>query len=523
MIGGLMKTTSQYALAAAAGLFVGALAFTPAKAADLGGDCCADLEERVAELEATTARKGNRVVSLQVSGRVNRAIMVWDDGVDSDVYHVDNDHSSSRLGFSGSGAMKPGWTAGYDVVFNVQEADSSQVSQQEHDTNDSGQPNAFDIRRARVYLQSEQFGRVTLGQGQSATDGTSEVDLGYGNYSNDPLYNFGFTVRDAQGIEGLTYGDLGFNLDGAGRTLNFRYDTPSFYGFILSTSFGENDYADVALRFSKEWNSIRFAAAAGYVWRSSPGRLGEDEEPDEEQFSASASIMHTPSGLFLTGAYAQRDIDDSTTTISGCAATDGADPASDLDLNTTTGDQDPDSCAYGLAEDADGGTSFANVIAAADADFAVNPDENQFYSVKGGIQKDFTGLGATTVFGFYSHFEDFATGSIIAQEFAEDGSGETDIAALQVTDTDKDMYAFGINQNFASAALDIYAHFEYTETNIDGVVREFNADSGGEAGAFANSTNADLTACDTSTDDGDACSLDTEDFWTIVVGSRIRF
>ncbi len=32
-------------------------------AADLGGDCCADLEERIAELEATTARKGNRKVS----------------------------------------------------------------------------------------------------------------------------------------------------------------------------------------------------------------------------------------------------------------------------------------------------------------------------------------------------------------------------------------------------------------------------------------------------------------------------
>ena len=45
-----------------------------AKAADLGGDCCADLEERVAELEATTARKGNRKVSLTVSGWVNEAI-----------------------------------------------------------------------------------------------------------------------------------------------------------------------------------------------------------------------------------------------------------------------------------------------------------------------------------------------------------------------------------------------------------------------------------------------------------------
>ncbi|MFP4539232.1 MAG: hypothetical protein ACLFPA_13140, partial [Dichotomicrobium sp.] len=88
MIGGLMKTTSRFALAAAAGLFVGAMAFTPAKAADLGGDCCADLEERVAELEATTVRKGNRVVSVQLYGQVNRALMFWDDGVDSDVYSV---------------------------------------------------------------------------------------------------------------------------------------------------------------------------------------------------------------------------------------------------------------------------------------------------------------------------------------------------------------------------------------------------------------------------------------------------
>ena len=60
MIGGLIKSSSRMALLAAAGLFVGGVAMPSAKAADLGGDCCADLEERVAELEATTARKGNR-------------------------------------------------------------------------------------------------------------------------------------------------------------------------------------------------------------------------------------------------------------------------------------------------------------------------------------------------------------------------------------------------------------------------------------------------------------------------------
>ncbi len=35
--------------------------------------CCGDLEERVAELEATTARKGNRVVSVQIYGQINKA------------------------------------------------------------------------------------------------------------------------------------------------------------------------------------------------------------------------------------------------------------------------------------------------------------------------------------------------------------------------------------------------------------------------------------------------------------------
>jgi len=46
-----------------------------ARAADLGGDCCADLDERVAELEATTVRKGNKKVSVTLYGQVNRAAL----------------------------------------------------------------------------------------------------------------------------------------------------------------------------------------------------------------------------------------------------------------------------------------------------------------------------------------------------------------------------------------------------------------------------------------------------------------
>ena len=69
MNGALMKASSRFAIAAALGLALGA---GSARAADLGGNCCADLEERVAELEATTARKGNRKMSLTITGQVNR-------------------------------------------------------------------------------------------------------------------------------------------------------------------------------------------------------------------------------------------------------------------------------------------------------------------------------------------------------------------------------------------------------------------------------------------------------------------
>src|SRR5471030_1154146 len=49
----------------------------PSAAADLGDSCCADLEERIAELEAITVRKGNRKVSLTVTGYVTKQVMFW--------------------------------------------------------------------------------------------------------------------------------------------------------------------------------------------------------------------------------------------------------------------------------------------------------------------------------------------------------------------------------------------------------------------------------------------------------------
>jgi len=81
----LKKQFVSFRLAFAA-LFLCVFEAAPSAAADLGDGCCADLEERVSELEATAARKGNRKVSLTVTGYVTKQIMFWDDGVERNAY-----------------------------------------------------------------------------------------------------------------------------------------------------------------------------------------------------------------------------------------------------------------------------------------------------------------------------------------------------------------------------------------------------------------------------------------------------
>ncbi len=110
MNGGMIKAAGPGAVAALAALV---LSSGSVLAADLGGNCCADLEERVAELEATTVRKGNRKVSLTLYGWVHKGIMYWNDGEQSNTYFgVDNINFATRFGLRGDAKITPevdGW------------------------------------------------------------------------------------------------------------------------------------------------------------------------------------------------------------------------------------------------------------------------------------------------------------------------------------------------------------------------------------------------------------------------------
>jgi hypothetical protein len=127
MVGGVWARGGVLA-AMTAGLLASA-SMTTASAADLGGDCCADLEERIAELEATTARKGNRKVSLEIYGQVNQSVIFWDDGFEDNAYVVTNDNSRSRFGFRGKAKIDGDWEAGYRLEIGVRTANSKRFTQ----------------------------------------------------------------------------------------------------------------------------------------------------------------------------------------------------------------------------------------------------------------------------------------------------------------------------------------------------------------------------------------------------------
>jgi hypothetical protein len=404
-----MKTTSRAALLAAAGILVTGQAYSPAQAADLkGGGCCADLEERVAELEATTARKGNRVVSLTVYGQVNRAILIWDDGTDSDAYVVDNDVDSTRFGLMGEAKMKPGWKVGFNIEFEAKDAASDEVSQgydevnedMENHSEDRGFSDILRTRLAYWYIDSERLGKLSVGHLATATDGIAEVNLqnNAGKLIGTTAFvkNFSTVPLDSPAYDDSpNWGDVASNLSGLGRDDIVRYDSPSLHGFMLSASAGDDDLWDVALRYKREWNSLRFAAGIGYGYDGT-GSDFEDETFSSEILAGSFSIMHVPTGLFLNGSAGEKQYSD-------------------------------------------------------DAD----RDDATYWAVQAGIERRWLPYGATTITGEYASYDgDFDASSALT--FAGSDNGSFDSWSVN-------KWGVSVVQSFDSAALDIYAHFEHWE------------------------------------------------------------
>jgi predicted porin len=295
-----------------------ALSLTPpASAADLGGNCCADLEERIAELEATTARKGNRKVKLTVSGWVNEAIFFWGDGVERNAYVGTNELEQSRFRFTGDAKITDDVTAGFILEIGANGHGSKSFSQ---DT--LGTTGDVKVRKSAWYVSSKTLGKITVGEYDTATyhlidNLDSTLTRNVSDFEAAGVALGAFKTR----VNGVLTSTTWINLMGgfqngtpgqSGLRNVARYDTPEIAGFTATASWGEDDQWETSLKYKGDLGDFKLNAAVGYG-ESTDSSINKGQcaagTGDCQWWGAGALVSHTPTGLYVYGGYAETKID----------------------------------------------------------------------------------------------------------------------------------------------------------------------------------------------------------------------
>ena len=499
----LLKTTSLLAIAAVAG----ALA-TSAQAADLGGNCCTDLEERVAELEATTARKGNRKVSLQIYGQVSETLMWWNDGKESNTYVQENNAVKNILGFTGNAKVTSDFTAGFKLEVQIRANRSSAANQLAFGENNGVTITTYNtqsvsLREANWYIESQTYGRITMGKVADATVGTSGINLanpdgfqaagGFMGFANQGFFiraknPTGFTSNTTGALggnlSGLTLANFGYARNGDGPAAfdyaqtasQVKYTSPFFLGhtkssgFQFSSSWGQDEMWAVALRYAEEFGPMRLAAGFGYLDSrgldrnqctnatgngtgapnpgagngssvvTAAGALQSQTQlsngvsnVDCHMWQASASVMHTPTGLYVSGG--------------GAMITDNN---RQLGLN--------------LAQESANGQVLNGLTRVSAAD-----KSDGFWWIQAGWEAKLNPLGKTTFYGTYAKYN---IGTGVANEGVQTLSGTDPLNSIGKTaflaSNELHQWGLGVTQSVDAAAMNLF--LGYINTQQSGVL-----------------------------------------------------
>jgi len=247
---------------------------------------------------------GKTGVRVSLSGQVNRGVLFTDDGDSTDAFFVDNDNSSTRIRILGEADYDENTTIGTNIEVQFESNSTADVNQ--NSKRNVGNDN-FTQRKLELYVDNKQLGRLTLGQGDTASNGTSEQDLSGTTvigYSGVTDFAGGLFVRDSNtnALTGLTINKVTSNLDGLSRDDRIRYDTPKFSGFSLATSAVADDRYDVALFYGDRLGDVEVRGAVSYASASGTANAFDI-------VNGSVSALHVPSGVSATFAAGTRDTD----------------------------------------------------------------------------------------------------------------------------------------------------------------------------------------------------------------------
>ena len=207
---------------------------------------------------------------------------------------VDNNNSGTRLRLKGKVDITESLSAG--VYWETQYQDNSSSS---IDIGDPDNSSAFTSRIRDLWFKGN-WGKVSLGQGNGAANGTSEVDFSgttIADYSGNNLDD-GISFADNTGAKIVKNGKVFSNFDGLSRNDRVRYDSPSIGPLDLAFSVGQ-DKSEVAARYSlKMAGGAKLGAAVGWV----------DSKDNFTQVGLSASYLMA-NGFNVSGHWGEKNLD----------------------------------------------------------------------------------------------------------------------------------------------------------------------------------------------------------------------
>lgn len=388
----------------------------------------ADVEDRIADLEDSAALKGNRNVSLEISGSINRMFLAWDDGAKQDVYIVDNTAARSRFEFRGAVKIARGWSAGYILSVGLDDTAANDVDQLTAQGEDQ-----IEMRHSAWWVRNNQLGTMAVGHTSPATDNIIHKDVGgiMPGAANIATIGGSFAVRradfygfdDAVGLIDMrtTLNDFsaGASVDTLRRNV-IRYDAPRISGLWgnldMSVAWGEDDFWDAAIEHGINYNDWKFRFGAGYLHDTDEGDRANSSR-DREEYKGSASILHVPSGLFATAAYMHREFH---------------------------GFDTSNQAVFG-----------ENTVGLVTPPGSNRPPIDYLYTATG-MRRAYWSMGDTSVYGEFARVDD----AIV-------GLREADLR--EVTDSTLTMVGAAVSQDITAAGMDVYAGFRYYTFDTEGV------------------------------------------------------
>jgi hypothetical protein len=265
-------------------------------------------------------------------------VMFWDDGGMSDAYVVTNNVSRGRVGFKGSAKIDSDWSAGYRIEIGATTAGSDDVSQFAGQAT-SGAPGdtagggfgGSDLRHMFWYIESKTFGTLSVGKTDTPQSSAYTITLANINHVDPGVDDWGgnFLIRRTDGV--LTGDEWGALVNPVSSTMSLvrrnevMWTSPAFAGLQFQAAWGESDFWSVSLQYAGEFSGFRVAAKVAYsdltdsgTWGCEVVATGSDSSHDQidcQLWAASASVMHVPTGLFVSGGYGELNDDTRTVTL----------------------------------------------------------------------------------------------------------------------------------------------------------------------------------------------------------------